>query len=391
MNLVNQLTRFRVLVTSFTAVICMMLSLQVVAKDAIKIGIVLGKHKGSSSASSLEKECVIDSIAQGESTYFRGNKKVEFIFATNERTAIGSANAAKHLVEDGASFVLLPLLSHEASVSAQVLAKAGIPYITSATARDVIRDSYEGVSIMPSNAHQASVLSDFYWQNYRNAPLYILANRARAYSEELAQLFAKQITLKDSQFHYERVAFSTPKLQELVKTLPDGAVLFAPLYNPNIALLYKALSQESQRANKNFTIIGPDSIGGRKEFFDIVGDEIHNDKTKLFFIRNWDYVLKSDADKDLLAIVKSFCNKQSATFLNTYSYDMMRFAVKVAERKLSEPYEQSFFDLIKTTPYRTVMDGAPLIFDENGYNLKPLYLYKATEKGIELYQTLGTK
>ncbi|AJQ97536.1 ABC transporter substrate-binding protein [Gynuella sunshinyii] len=326
---------------------------------AQNIGVMLGGISASAAdASSIEKLCIVESVQE--------RSGVTFHIYENHRSRIGSVTAAQKMVEDGVELALLPLISDEAIAAISVLREAHIPYLTSATSDSVIKTPKDGLSLFPRNNDQAEALAQFYLERYPSRPLAVITDASSAYSKQLSAQFMSQLKIMNASVavtEHNVVGDSLVKLPDL-----SGYVVFAALLNPKIALLYRQL-----RDDGNVILIGPDSIGARKEFIEIVGPTNDNNGTRMIFLKNWDGEVRGEYKDDFWAVFYQGCNKQSQpTFVNAYVYDMVSLA---AEWGRSRDTENPLAVLAKSQR-SSIFDGQPIRFSENGYRRKSYFFYE---------------
>lgn len=347
---------------------------------AYTIGIIVGKNKNRTSTSNHEKMCILKNVTDN---FSRSGRDVNFVFVQNDRSAIGSANAALELVSKEVDLALLPLVSHEAAVAADVLSSSGVPFVTTATATSVIKPGSNGLSIMPSNLQQAKLLAQLYADKHKGKKLHVVTNQSKEYSKSLTKSFIKAVISLSPDVEILEHNYSNVHAPTIASYIGAGEVVFAPLYNPNIAVLYSYLANE----NRQISVIGPDSIGGRKEFFGIIGQT--SDLVDLKFLRNWDHQLKGVNSKAITPYVKTYCYEKKSTFLTTYSYDLINFVLSQVDKIPEGATGSEVIELLKKSEYQTVMDGKPMSFDSNGYNKKNMYLYEAKGESIHFVSALG--
>ncbi|WP_428241754.1 ABC transporter substrate-binding protein [Gynuella sp.] len=326
---------------------------------AQNIGVMFGGiSERAADASSIEKLCIVESIQERSGVTFR--------IYENHRSRIGSVTAAQKMVEDGVDLALLPLISDEAIAAISVLKEAHIPYLTSATSDSVIKTPKEGLSLFPRNNDQAEALAQFYLERYPSRPLAVITDASSAYSKQLSAQFMSQLKIMNASVavtEHNVVGDSLLKLPDL-----SGYVVFAALLNPKIALLYRQL-----RDDGNVILIGPDSIGARKEFIEIVGPSIDNNGTRMVFLKNWDGEVRGQYKDDFWAAFYQRCSKQShPTFVNAYVYDMVSLAVEWGRSRTTE----GPLAVLAHSHRPSIFDGQPIVFSESGYRRKHYFFYE---------------
>ncbi|NOI26372.1 ABC transporter substrate-binding protein [Vibrio mediterranei] len=281
---------------------------------AFKVGVIIGQLTNKTSTSNYEKLCIMNSVIRNDEL-----GDLEFVFKDNNRSAYGSAVAAKALIEDDVDLVLLPLISQEAIAASKILLENNIPYITTATSREVVPDSSLGLSMFTSNDEQIHRMVELYLRRYKGKEIVIIYDPANKYSVESKDSFIKE-TYK--LYDLPKIEMTTLSVQDSnsVDELKnkENYVIFAPLYNPYIATLYSKLT----KFNRDVIMLGTDSVGVRKEFFQIINRT--SDKVNFSFVRNWDGKGYGNDYKRLKSFLKTFCDNQEPTFLSMYSYDLIK-------------------------------------------------------------------
>ncbi|WP_175561603.1 ABC transporter substrate-binding protein [Vibrio aerogenes] len=325
--------------------------------------------------------CILRHVANNAA---KKNPDINFIFAENDRSAVGSMNAAFTLVKQHADLVLLPLISHEAGPAAQILSDAHIPFITTATSLSVLKPAFHGLSTMPSSREQARALAIYYMNNFRGRRIHVVINPAKEYSVSVARLFTQEVILHSPETKITEQEFSPQRASRIAKSVTGNEIVFAALYNPDIAILYTALTADKKRET---TIIGPDSIGARKEFFAIAGKA--REQVQMQYLSNWDHRVKGPHADDFNAYLKAFCNDKKPTFLTVYSYDLIHLVLAQLPQLRRAESPSDTINILRQSPYITVMDGKKMKFTAPGYNQKNLYLYRIKDNHTELLQALN--
>lgn len=346
-----------------------------------KIGIIVGNTTQNSSRSNIEKMCILKSM--GDSLK-NTHSNVEVVFAENNRSARGSVQAAQKLIDNDVDLVLLPLLSKEAKAAADFLTPAGIPFVTSATAMNVIQDTQLGLSIMPSSLYQSELLAHYYLSKKHSKPLHIIRAKSNPYSLEIASEFLRLVLEEQPSLDVTIHDFSSDSKSQIVKQIQSGDTIFAPLFNPHIALLYHELDTSNKT---QISILGPDSIGGRKEFYDLI-EHVSPDIT-LRFLKNWNVKIKGPNSKLFSSYAQTYCAANPNSFLSTYSYDLIKL-VETELPKLTKLTERNqAISVLRQSNYLTVMDGQPILINNTGHNRKPMYLFEVSSQGNQWIETLS--
>ncbi len=194
----------------------------------------------------------------------------------------------------------------------------------------------------------------------------------------MASAFIKKIREEfPGKTNIEALSFYPVHPSDTSEHIDSNSLVFAPLYNPDIALLYLDLVKLNK---KSIQIIGPDSVGGDKEFFDIVG--VPSKQVELHFLKNWDGVPKGINASDLVAFHAHYCDGP-LSFASTYVYDMLRM---VESATVSEG-RNSILN-IKNSSYINTMDGKRYQFNHSHFNQKAMYLYQVSKSRIEKIKTI---
>jgi len=323
------------------------------------IGVMLGnKNMISGAPSSAEKLCIVQALNELSDINFR--------IYENHRSQVGSIQAARSMIEDKIDLALLPLISDEAIAATPILQNAGIPFITSATSESVIKSSKTGLSVFPENRNQAEFLAEYYLKHYSSRPLAIVIDESSAYSKQLSAQFVAQLHIMDASIDVEVFNIVGDSLLQLPNL--SGYAIFAAMFNPKIALLYRQMSEDG-----DVIMLGGDSIGVRKEFLQIAGNTETGSGAELFFLKNWDGELKGTHVDDFWSVFYNGCSQQrSPTFINAYTFDMASLAMEWALKHSLDPPLQTIQHLERNS----VMDGAPILFTERGYRVRNYYIFQ---------------
>jgi|GEM_PF-3517739 len=348
--------------------------------DKYKIGIVVGHTSKNSSKSNTEKMCILKSTTD---TLGNKSKNIDIIFVENNRSASGSAQAAMKLIERDVDIAVLPLISKEAEAAASFLTQAEIPFITSATAMDVIQDTKFGLSIMPSNLYQAQLLAAYYLKQGNTNTLHIIKSHSSQYSVEVASEFLRLVLAKRPNINTITHQFTLDSQKEIAHQINDGDTIFAPLFNPYIASFYHELAKTNI---KNINMLGPDSIGGRQEFYDII-EEVSPNIT-LRFLKNWDGKVKGPNKELFKSYASAYCPFEYTSFLSAYSFDLIQLIQSEIAELESVKHKTDALNALKRSKYKTAMDGQYIDINNTGHNKKPMYLYEVTAQGNQKVATL---
>jgi len=347
--------------------------------DSFTVGIILGQKNNLTGTLTNEKMCILKYAANN---YSQIDKKVNFIFKKNSQTVVGTAEAALSLIKSNADLVLIPLLSHEAVVASRILTEAKIPFVTTATSVSVIAKNSYGLSTMPSNQHQANLLANLYQKEYKDTKIHVVTNSSNESSKSISKLFISRILTDNPNAEIVQHTFTRQNIKGIASQIEDDEVVAAFLYNPNIAILYTALSQR----DKKIHILGPDSIGARKKFFSIIGTT--SDKITLQYLKNWDQVVKGPNKKRFIPIFKTYCDEKQSTFLTAYSFDLINLVLSEMDKLKKADGPMSIINILENSDYVTVMDGQKFNFDKNGYNKKNMYIYHIENNSSKLDDSL---
>lgn len=366
--------------TIFLSFLCLGFALFSFQASATKVGVIIGSVNSKTSPTNQEKYCILNSLS---TSLKRHSEDLNFVFKPNFYSTKGTADATMQLINEQVDIVLLPLASRYAQVASSILTKFNIPFVTTASSNNVIKDRMLGLSTMNSSEEQAEAIANFFINNINKKRVHILSNKSDLYSSTISYEFEHSLFMKNPDIDVIKSGFSSNTLKAFIENLDDGAVVFAPLYNPNIAMLY----MESVAADKRITILGTDSVGGRGEFYKIVRK--FSDKVTLLFVKNWNEVIKGPNKSELLAYVKAYCSKEKSTFISTYTYDLVKLIANESDNLKEIDDSKNAIQVLRNSRYITAMDGVSLNVNSTGFNDRPFYLYKITPNGNRLIQRLN--
>jgi len=343
------------------------------------IGIILGNPASSASSYDDEKLCIIEPL---EIDIQRQHHQLKFVRVYNYQSIVGTVVATQQLLAHNVDLVLLPIISSQAKAAAAILEQHKVPFLTTGSLDSLISDPANSLSIMPANRTQAKALAKFTYRKFKRAKILTIADISDPYSVSMRDEFKQSLyQLNPSQniSDFEFADFNATKIAAIAQHID---VIFAPIYNPDIAYLYAALA----KYNKVISIIGPDSIDARHEFFSIIGQSSQH--VELAFIKNWDAIIKGPNQLSFTALQKTYCENAQPSFENSYSYDLMNLLQTVfAENKNID--KSNIIRHIKSSQYINVTDGVKYQFNARGFNNKPLYLCKIAGKSSVLLTQLA--
>ncbi|NVK30284.1 MAG: hypothetical protein HWE20_04740 [Gammaproteobacteria bacterium] len=271
------------------------------------------------------------------------NTEFDWSVKKNMRSELGTQRAAADLVKARIDYALLPVVSNEAAIAAKMFDRANIKYTTSATSTSAIGQL--GQSMFTSTYQQAITISKF--AEVQDGAV-ILVDAGGVYSKAFIRGAIETLADMDVQWEVLRT--------QQVLSLPDlsGRTIFAPLYGPDIARLYLKATESGDNR-----IYGPDSIGVNAEFLEIVAGAPIG-KTDLYFIRNWDSVLRGPNEQRFIQDVVPRCGNELITsFVAAYTFDM--FGQFIASQK--------------GEPWMSIMTGEEIGFNFERFAERRLHIY----------------
>ncbi len=350
----------------------------------LKVGVIVSSSTNKSSFINYERSCIVRGMAR---SYFLNNSdgQIRFVFEeVDNNYAMASAKASQNLVDQGVKLALLHLTSTQAEAAADVFSSAGIPYITSATALITIKPGYKGVSISSSNKTMAKIIANYAKTNFPYRPIVVVPNLLNNYSDEFSELFKREVYSLDHRKHISTYPFGLENelLDDLVNRIPDGAFVFAPLYNPKIGVLYNRLVRSGK---KDVIFFGGNTAMNRDEFLKVAGT-VSSD-IRLLFLSDWDIdhpntnktsLEQRRAQSSIQRIVDTYCDTGDITTHITVAYDLMEMLMAISDDFKEGTTPRQLIEMIKQSPYNTVTTGTQFSFDDDGFAYKPTYLFEVT-------------
>ncbi|MDW1517109.1 ABC transporter substrate-binding protein [Vibrio sp. Vb5035] len=361
------------------------------AVHPLKVGVIISSSANKSNFINYERSCIVRGMAR---SYFLNNSdaQIRFIFEeVSDIYAMASAKAAQDLVKQSVQLAVLHLTSTQAEAAADVFSNAGIPYITSATSLNTIKPGYKGVSISSSNKTMSKIIARYFLANFQYRSIVVVPNLLNNYSDEFSELFKREIYSLDHRKHINTYPFGleNERLDDLVARIPDGAFVFAPLYNPKIGVLYNRLVRAGK---KDIIFFGGNVPMNRTEFLKVSGGI--SEDVRALFISDWDIdhpatskstLEQRRAQSSIQRIVDAYCDVDGVTTHVTVAYDLMKILMAISDDFKEGTTPKELMRMIKQSPYSTVTTGNHFSFDDDGFAYKPMYLFEMTgEKLIHL-------
>lgn len=305
------------------------------------------------------------------------------MFAENDKGAIGSAKAALELVQKGVDIVLLPIFSNEAEAAADVLAASNVPFITSATSHMIIKPGYSGLSTAPSNLAQALMLVGYINEHYRGRPITVISNPSLRYSNEMTEFFINAMKDESPETSIQTRSIGIYDMFASINTDLNNSLIFAPLYNPNISVLYHHLAEQTY---EDVIVFGPDSVGARKGFFSTIGQS--NDQIQLLTLKSWDKKVDGRNITPIKSYVDTYCHGGELTGEMVMAYDLIRVVMKSVDKLFMAKTAEGAINIIRSSSYRAIADGQVMTFDDIGFRRKEMHLSQIEGKGLKYIESL---
>jgi len=337
-----------------------------VVAETFQIAAIVAKGDHQSK-SAREKICVYEGVVQHAK---KRGLPVSIQFYDNERSPMQSEVVAYEIATTDANVVLGSLLSSEALPAAEVLERAHIPFVVNGTTPSLTNDRNHVVGLFANDYMQAAVLAE-HAASLNPKRVIIIQNASNQYSTFLAKEFASQLLARvpEARVTAEAIFKNYPLFDRLAKTIVDDKpdVIFTPLYNPNIAQLYVALDKAKNKA----LVLGSDSVGGRKEFYEMIGSQ--SDLFNLQFVKNSSGNYSGEYDL-FKKIHKDSCGPKgiSPSYVGAAAFDIIYSVMRMVERDGIVPRNEVVESLTSET-YKGLLGASE--FQQDGTR-KTLYLFE---------------
>ena len=130
-------------------------------------------------------------------------------------------------------------------------------------------------------------------------------------------------------------------------------------------------------------LLGSDSIGGRKSFFEII--KATDDSIKFYFVRQWNKVFNGPHANDYHSIHKKYCQGYDKTTMSVAAYDALKMVLN-AIQKNSKVKGTNLVKEIKKHTYRGLIGD--VTFKRRNTPHKRLYLYSIESNKIKFIQEI---
>lgn len=293
----------------------------------------------------------------------------------NKRDPLTTAQVVGEIISKKFDLVLGTTLSSQAIVAAKALNEAKIAFFAPLATNPKVTDNKDYVIRLPfSDTLQAQLLGKYSSLGKSAKKILIVYNASTPYSSYIAEQYtkylAKNSTIDIKSIHYIDGNFDPEQIfKEFKQFKPD--ILFAPIYSIDMANLYSFFNKQKT----HITLLGADAIGGRRNFFDVIGEQ--SKYVNLEFVKHNDGTISGPESIRFHALRKKYCPGNDVNMNMAAGYDIANIsvkAIKIMSKAKKKFNPLSFVELVKSSQYQGL--NGLLIYGQDGEPIKPLFLYR---------------
>ena len=271
-----------------------------------------------------------------------------------------------------------------AILSSRILSPQNIPFITPTSTNPKVTQGHDlTLRICYDDYVQGKKLAKFTSQIIRPKRTLVLTNLSSEFSRFLSQEYIIQLRKIYPNHLVKELKFIADSydLTKIIKEIRQGGydLVFSGLQASKMGLLYNELKKLSKKP----VLLGSDSVGGRKSFFEII--KTTDDSIKLYFVRQWNKVFNGPHVNDYHTIHKKYCQGYDKTTMSVAAYDALKMVLNTVRRN-GRPRGQNLIVAIKGYAYRGLIGD--VIFDRGNTPNKKVYIYSIENNGIKFIQEI---
>ncbi|OUS00175.1 hypothetical protein A9Q84_03050 [Halobacteriovorax marinus] len=344
------------------------LFIQTINATSFNVGVLYPINKNGNSYIGAESICVVEGLLK---EYRNPKLSIKYKVYDTEQNSSTTMKSVMQMVKDKVDLVVGTTYSTTAIVASKVLSKKNIPFIVpTATNPSVTKNSKSTIRACYDDHVQGQKLAKFSIDKKRRNIL-VLKNLSRPFSSFLADEFLKEIHKSAPSVKTEvyELIDGDMNYQEIVEKIKKNQydLIFTTLVASKSALLYKSINKEKLTP----MILGTDSIGGRKSFFDILG-KAHKG-LDFFFAAQWDGKLRGPHIREFKTIFKKYCKGYDPTMMAVSAFDILKMALLTLD-KLPKKRKLALINEIKKREYIGLRNK--LIFTNRNTPDAPIYIKK---------------
>ncbi len=306
---------------------------------------------------------------------------LKYTILDNKRNAMETVKISEDIAQKNQyDAVVGTIFSSEGLAASKILSPKNIPfYVPVATHPEITQNKPNVIRLLFSDEKQAAILARYTAREVNPQRVSIITNVSKDYSIYLTEEYIKKIKelAPSIKIYKNRIVEGQTEFKILGRNIQkqDPDLLFFPIYGDQSAYLYRELAGHG----KKYTIIGGDGIGGRKDWFDIVGETSKN--ISFTFVRSWNKRFDKNTETTYYKqLHKKYCPGFKHTFMTVTGYDITRILTKSVAKNKGEKLHQTSRNL----NYDGVI--GPVSFGTDGQMNRALNLFRIYDNKLNFYK-----
>ena len=365
----------------FNVFFCILIFSHVIAKESFKFALLYPVNKKGVSYIGGEAVCISEGLLK---EFAHDDLAVTYKIYDTEQNKNKTIVTLQEVLKDRPDVVIGTTYSDPAIVASKFLSPQNIPFIAPTSTNPKVTQKYPlSLRLCYDDYVQASKLAEFTRHVIFPKRILVLTNLSSEFSRFLSQEYIAR--LKKSRFNNLTKEFkfidASYDVSKIIKEIKQGGydLIFSSLQASETGILYNELKKLSKKP----VLLGSDSIGGRKSFFEII--KTTDDSIKFYFVRQWNKIFNGPHVNDYHAIHKKYCQGYDKTTMSVAAYDALKMALNTIQKN-SKARGQVFVEEIKKYTYRGLI-GDVTFKGKNTPN-KKLYIYSIESNKIKFIQEI---
>ena len=301
----------------------------------------------------------------------------------NQRDPIATVEAAKKAAAGKYDAVVGTLNSAEALAAVKVLDGSGLPFVVpTATNPEISRGRAYVIRLAFDDTRQADLLAKFTAEELKPTRVSVVTNLSTPYSTTLSELYMSRLRsrLPSAAVTVHEVIDGFNDFTGLAGKIKDElpSVIFLPIYSMQSAKLYAELARRDVKA----TVLGGDGIGGRGDFFKVLGTTSAN--LPFVFVKHWNGVAQGSLSGEYRRIHDQYCKTYADSMMTASTFDSV-YLLRELIAKDPSLRGMALVRAAKTARF----DGMTgiLKYGPDGEPTKPLHLFKIEGSDAAFWKT----
>ena len=362
-------------------IILLFFSGKIFSKSTFKVGLLYPVNKNGVSYIGEEAVCISEGLLKEFS-----NKNVEISYKVydTEQSENKTIVILPKIIKDKPDVVVGTTFSDPAIVASKMLSGEGIPFIVPTATNPKVTDGNNfTLRICYDDYVQAKKLAKFTNESIAPKKTLVLTNLSSEFSTFLSREYISNLKKTNPNYLVKEFKFieSSYNISKIIKELRGGGydLIFSSLQASKTGLFYNELKRLSEKP----VLLGSDSIGGRKSFFEIIKST--DNSIKFYFIRQWNKKFNGKYIDNYNKIHKKYCKGYEKTTMSVAAYDALKIVLQAIGRD-SSLRKMALVNSIKGSKHEGLMGD--IFFGERNTPYKKIYIYSIEKNKIKFVQEI---